>query len=148
LATAALLTAGSLYLAASISGMRRPRPADPARDLVAWLAANGLDAGFGQYWSASIMTVESRGAVTVRPVRTIEGRLHGNAYYASVDWFRSDRGRPRRFLVYLPADHPLDEVDHRSAEATFGPPARSAQVGPYRVLVWAEDLTGRLGPPS
>jgi hypothetical protein len=75
-------------------------------------------------------------------------RLRGNAYYASVDWFRPDARRPRRFVVYVPTNQPLDGVDDRSAAETFGPPARSAQIGPYRVLIWDKDLTGQLGPAS
>jgi hypothetical protein len=146
--TAALVAMGTVYLAASISGMGRPRPADPAGELVEWLAANDLSAGFGPYWSASILTVKSRGAVTVRPVGALEGRLHGRTYYASVDWFRTDGQAPRRFVVYQPGDPPPDGVDDHSAEATFGPPARAARVGPYRILIWNKDLTGELGPPS
>jgi hypothetical protein len=146
--TAALVTLGTVYLAASISGMGRPRPADPAGEVVQWLAANHLSAGFGPYWSASIMTVKSRGAVTVRPVQAVEGRLHGRRHYASVDWFRTDGRTPRRFVVYPPGDPGLGGVDDYSAEATFGPPARAARVGPYRILIWDKDLSGELGPPS
>jgi hypothetical protein len=146
--TAVLVALGTVYLAASITGMGRPRPVDSAGELVQWLAAHHLSAGFGPYWSASIMTVKSGGAVTVRPVGAVEGRLHGRRHYASVDWFRTDGGAPRRFVVYQPGDPALDGVDDHSAEATFGPPARTARVGPYQVLIWDKDLTGELGPPS
>ena len=146
-AAAAVLAVGGLYLATSVDGLRGPAPVDPERELTDWLATNDLHSGFGPYWSASTMTVKSGGSVNIRPLTSVDGRLRGNLFFASAKWFTSDSHRPRRFLVYVPGEHPYDGVDDQSAVSAFGPPVRTAQVGAYRVLVWDRDLAPLLGPP-
>ena len=56
----------------SVSG---PWPSDPVATLTSWLEAHHLHEGIGDYWTASITTVESGGRVTVRPVLTDGGRV-------------------------------------------------------------------------
>lgn len=134
------------YFATSASALRHPPAANPIGELAQWLKLNNLEAGFGQYWSASIITVKSEEAVTVRPVVAINGRLHADPYYASSDWFETAGEPARRFLVYLPGDPPLGDVDDRSARATFGEPSKIEQVGRYQVLIWDTDVSSLLGP--
>lgn len=144
---AVLVVVTGVYGWASIRALHRPADEDPAVALVRWLDDNGLKAGFGQYWSASIVTVTSRDKITVRPVEAKEdGLLRPKPYYTSADWYRADRRKPRNFVVYQPTEQPLDDVDENTATSTFGPPTRTADVGPYRVLIWPDDVTPRLRP--
>ena len=75
------------------------------------------------------------------------GRLRPYDFYASLDWFKHQRGsRGPTFLVYRPGQ-PWGGVDAQSATRTFGPPASTTQVDPYEVLVWDRDIFAELGSP-
>ena len=65
-----LIGAGvSLCFAAGLGcTLAQPVPAQGATTLASWLEVHHLRNGVGGYWASSITTVESRGAVTVRPV--------------------------------------------------------------------------------
>lgn len=140
-----VLAAVGLLLAAVVAGysatvadtLSVPPPAQSATELASYLAAHHLDHGLGDYWSASIVTVESSGSVVVRPVIALPGGLELARYLrqTSADWY----GRPFNFLVY-DAAAPWGDVDFASAVATFGRPAAIERVGPYRVLVWHRPL--------
>ena len=47
---------------------RGPRPVQPSTQLASYLEANHLTNGVGAYWSAAITTLESHGAIGIRPV--------------------------------------------------------------------------------
>src|SRR5437660_3116601 len=142
------LTVGAFYLTASLSALRVPEPTNSAAPLAQWLRARGLSRGFGAYWDASIVTLEDRGRIRIRPVIASRGRLHALHFFASSYWFVGrERTAPARFLVFEPA-RPFDHVNDATALATFGPPASSASVGPYRILLWDHDLSPALGAPT
>lgn len=109
----------------------------PAQALAAFLEAHHLDQGVGDYWSASIVSVQSGGAVTVRPV-IADGaaHLHRYARQSADQWY----GKPFQFLVYDTAQ-PWGGVDAISARASFGPVRTTYDVGIYRVLVWGHTLS-------
>ncbi len=56
------------FAAGLIVNISQPVPAQPAVKLTGFLEAHHLTRGIGDYWSASIVTVASRGHVKVRPV--------------------------------------------------------------------------------
>ncbi len=91
----------------------------------------GFAAGLGGYWASSITTVESRGAVTVRPVWTDpKGMLVRSMYESPASWYA---GQHFQFLVYqMPVYQGVDSV---SATKTWGRPAQTYAVGDYHVLV-------------
>jgi uncharacterized membrane protein HdeD (DUF308 family) len=112
-------------------------PKQPVTQLDRFLEARQLDAGIGDYWSASITTVATSGAVTVRPViSTSAGRVVRYERQSDVSWYTN---QPFDFLVYNTA-RPWGGIDANSAASTFGPAARTYAVGPYRVLVWRHPL--------
>ena len=113
-------------------------PVQPASQLASYLEQHHLTRGIGDYWSASIVTVESSDAVVVRPVTTLAGGLHIGRYLrqSSSTWY----GGGFQFLVYN-AVTPWDDVEAQSAVASFGAPRHVAVVGRYRVLTWAHELT-------
>ena len=77
-ATRAICVVGaavSLCFAAGLGyTVAQPVPVHSASTLASWLEAHDLRNGVGGYWAASITTVESKGAVTVRPVLVESGR--------------------------------------------------------------------------
>ncbi|MHB1987096.1 MAG: hypothetical protein ACYCSF_03800 [Acidimicrobiales bacterium] len=128
------------YVASFVSTVRVPTPVQPAAKLASYLAAHHLTRGFGDYWSSSIVTVESSDAVVVRPVIASSGdhRLVRYMRQTSSTWY----GGGAEFLVYNAAA-PWGGVGVRSATDTFGPPRHVASVGSYRVLTWDHDLSIR-----
>lgn len=112
-------------------------PKQPVTQLDRFLEARQLHAGIGDYWSASITTVATGGAVTVRPViSTPAGRVVRYQRQSDVSWYKNQRFD---FLVYNTA-RPWGGVDAGTAASTFGPAARTYAVGPYRILVWRHPL--------
>ncbi|HTZ09309.1 MAG TPA: hypothetical protein VMB72_09570 [Acidimicrobiales bacterium] len=114
-----------------------PQPGRPYQALGTFLQARHLDRGVGDYWSASIVSVQTSDTVTVRPVIADgAGRLHRYARQSADPWY----GRRFQFLVYDTAQ-PWGGVDAISARASFGPPLHTYVVGTYRVLVWRHTLS-------
>jgi hypothetical protein len=111
----------------------QPAPVQSASTLASWLEAHDLRNGVGGYWAASITTVESKGAVTVRPVLADpDGKLGRYMKLSSASWYA---GQHFQFLVY---ETPVyQDVDSVSATKTWGPPAHTYVVGGYHVLVWS-----------
>jgi len=135
----------SLSFAAGVGyALSRPEPTPVARSLAAWLEAHKLRNGIGDYWAASITTVESSGAVTVRPVSVgPDGELQRTMNQSPASWYAGERFQ---FLVY---DTPeLEDVGIVSATKTWGAPTHIYVVGSYDVLVWGRPVTVAPFPSS
>ena len=119
------------------SGTTKSDPRQPVSELGQFLEAHRLRTGLGDYWSSSIVTVDTDGAVTVRPVTSNPGgRIVRYERQSSAIWYA---GTSFQFLVYntmLPGN-----VDSSGAKATFGPILRTYSIGPYRVLVWPHPVS-------
>jgi hypothetical protein len=119
------------------AGDAQSGPARPAAQLGRFLEAHGLHNGIGDYWSSSIVTVGTDGAVTIRPVTVNPaGRVVRYERQSSGAWYA---GQSFQFLVYNTAIP--EGVDSTLAASTFGPIERTYRVGPYRVLVWPHLLS-------
>ena len=113
--------------------LAQPLPPQPTARLARFLQEHDLRAGLGDYWSSSVVTVQSDGRVVVRPViANRQGRLVRYARQSSAGWYQ---GRTFQFLVFN-TTQPFGAVGQRSAARTFGPPSRSLSFGPYLVLIW------------
>src|ERR1019366_6701477 len=123
--------------------LAQPVAAQSASTLASFLEAHHLRNGVGGYWAASITTVESRGAVTVRPVLADpDGELGRYMKLSSANWYA---GQHFQFLVY---ETPVYQgVDSASAVRTWGPPAHTYVVGGYHVLVWSNTFSVAPFPP-
>jgi hypothetical protein len=122
-------------LALNISG---PRPTKPYAPLGQFLMAHELHTGIGDYWSASLTTVATNDAVTVRPViADPAGRVVRYRKQSTEAWYA---GKPFEFLVFDTAK-PWGGVDSSTAIRTFGPPVHTYVAGSYRVLVWSHPIT-------
>jgi hypothetical protein len=127
-----LVGAGAFVLA-----VRGPVPPSPQAALATFLEHSGLTNGVGDYWSSSIVTVDSRGTVAVRPVIASGGRLVRYAKQSDSTWYRD-----RTFQFYVFDTSLIWNGDDRAvAVATFGPPSHTAAVGTYRVLEWNRPIT-------
>ncbi|MGA2805538.1 MAG: hypothetical protein ABSF89_14325 [Acidimicrobiales bacterium] len=128
----------SLCLVAGLAcTLAQPVAAQSASTLASWLEAHDLRNGVGGYWAASITTVESRDAVTVRPVwADPDGKLGRYMKLSSAGWYAGQRFQ---FLVYQAPVY--QGVDSASATKTWGRPAHTYVVGGYHVLVWSNTFS-------
>jgi hypothetical protein len=136
--------AASLCFAAGLGcTLALPVAAQGASTLASWLEAHHLRNGVGGYWTASITTVESQGAITVRPVwADANGKLGRHMKLSSASWYA---GQQFQFLVYqMPVYQGVDSV---SAVKTWGPPAHTYLVNGYHVLVWSNTFSVAPFPP-
>ncbi len=134
----------SLILGAGVGyALSSPAPAQPAGVLATWLEAHDLRIGIGGYWSASITTVESSGAVSVRPVSVGADGFEGTMSQSTASWYAGQRFQ---FFVYGTTKFPNDCL--ALAIMTWGAPEHVYYVGRYRVLVWDHLLTVAVFPPA
>jgi hypothetical protein len=113
-------------------------PVQAQGSLGTFLADKGLHQGIGDYWTSSIVTVDTRGRVAVRPVMVdAHGDLEGYGRQSASAWYT---GQKFQFLVFY-ASVTTDGVDAASARASFGPPAETYTVGGYQILEWAHPVT-------
>lgn len=124
--------------------MSGPAPPNTVRELDRLLSAHDLHQGIGGYWIASLATVESNGAVTVRPVLAAQdGGIKRQALLSSDAWYE---GRKFQFVVF---GAPAGYRGLRARTLPWGSPRYVHVVGPYRVLVWDHDLRVRaFGQPE
>ena len=147
----ALVAALALYAAMLGYGAARPPAAPQYADLAAWLTARHLSNGLSGYHQASIVTLESGGAVTLRAVAPAPGGAGIVAYTwnASQRWF-DPAAHSANFLVLtapgLPAAAGGSGLTAAAAVATFGRPAERYRYLAYTILIWprGENLLVRL----
>ena len=132
LAAGSLLVAGC-FVAGSILQVSQPVPPETGSGLASFLEQHHLDRGIGDYWLASITTVESGGHVVVRPVVPAnDGEPEAYNKGEVPGWFA---GVPFRFLVVT--DGSADEEMARGAVRAWGRPSRRFELGgDVTVLVW------------
>lgn len=134
---AGLVVTGA-FAAADGFSVAAPAPSRSFTALGHFLEAHHLRRGIADYWSGSITTVATRGAVTLRPVITNpDGEIVRYERQSTSDWYVN---QTFAFLVYDTA-RPWGGVDSTTAAATFGPISHTYPVGSYRVLVWNHPLT-------
>ena len=126
--------AASLCFAAGLGcTLAQPVASQRVLPLVSWLEVHHLRNGLGGYWASSITSVESRGAVTVRPVwEDPDGKLGRYMKLSTPAWYA---GEQFHFLVY---ETPVYQgVDSVSATRTWGRPTNTYTVSDFHVLVWS-----------
>ncbi len=112
-----------------------PTPDDPHLALGSWLQARGLVTGYADYWDASIVSVDTRGAVRVYPVTGSQSGLAPFPFNSNADWY-SPTARARAQFVVFNKSETTYGVDEQSAAAEFGAPSEVQHVGRFTVLIW------------
>src|SRR5450756_196273 len=140
----------ALYAAMLGYAAAQPPAAPQYADLAAWLPAHHLAAGLSGYHQANIVTLESGGAITLRPVTASDGGVRAYTWNASTAWF-DQVAHAATFLVLtgarVPGSAGGSDMTTSQAVATFGRPARTYRYRGYLILVWprGENLLARLG---
>jgi len=127
-----------LYLASL--GWAAAQPAMPAANaqLAAFLEAHGLTYGISGYWQASIITLDTSGAVTVRAV--LPGTLQRDWWESKHSWYVAGTNTAT-FLVTenLAGFYNYWEPNPRPV-TWIGLPAQIYSLPPYTVYVWNQNL--------
>jgi hypothetical protein len=137
------LVAAALACYAAMLGYAAAQPAPPPQyaDLATWLTAHHFTSGLSGYSQANIVTAETGGRVSVRPVVDSGPFVAGRLWNSSAGWFDPAR-HSADFLVLSSAGS--YEVNEPNAVATFGPPSQTYRYREYTILVWRGDLLARL----
>lgn len=120
----------------------------PTQDqqIASWLSARHFRYGLAGYWDASSVTLASRQYVQVRPIDQAPGHEVGAyPWEAKESWY--DPTLHYANFVLLDPQSPTYHMDGTAwmVTNTFGQPASTYSVGPYRVLVWHKNLLAGLG---
>ena len=161
------LTIMGLYAVTPIARLRHPAAAveklnsadifwPSVNTLASWLRVKGLSVGYAPYDAASIITVVTRGNVTVRPAWYIappdsklkvrqEGtpsgdEVHAREWYAKCDWYRDPRAR----FVVARGDWEGGRLNLRTATLVFGRPTAVYTVAEWTVFEWDHPVHPRL----
>jgi hypothetical protein len=121
-------------------GYAAAQPSVPAANtaLARFLAAHHLTEGIGGYWESSVVTVGSRGAVTVRAV--LPGTLKPDLWESKSSWY-DPRAHRATFLVTDSASGFFNHWQpNPAALAALGRPVRTYHVGTYTVSVFDKNL--------
>ena len=131
----AILFAGLASLTPRIWELSHGQPDANAYKLVDYLESKGLQAGYGGYWESNVVSMLSGQKVRVAAMSGDEtGQIFPLHYLSKDAWYDA----PANFVVSDPADTVY--AAEPSAIRVFGPPAETARVGPYHVLIWDHDI--------
>ena len=115
-------------------------PANAA--LAVWLQRHGLRSGLAGYWEASVVTLDSEGAITMGSVTPRRGGRLAPRHWEQDMRIFDPADHSANFVVLAP-DSPMSE---RDVLATFGPAAHVYRFETYTILVWHKNLLPELGP--
>jgi hypothetical protein len=131
-----LCTVLALYAAGLGYAAAQPRAVPQYADLAGWLRTHHLTAGLSGYHEANIVTLETGGAVTLRPVTPdSSGRLVAYTWNSSTAWY-DPAAHTATFLVLTREG--ASGLTTARAIATFGKPARRYRYKTYVILVWPQ----------
>jgi hypothetical protein len=131
-----LCTVLALYAAGLGYAAAQPQAAPQYADLAGWLSAHHLTAGLSGYHQANIVTLETGGAVTLRPVTPdSSGRLVAHTWNASAAWY-DPAAHAAMFLVLT--GEGASGLTVARAIATFGKPAGNYRYKTYVIMVWPQ----------
>jgi hypothetical protein len=117
--------------------LNAPSPPQPVIMLDKFLLAHNLRSGIGDYWAASVVSVQSDGAIQIRPVvANLHKIIVPDGRQATASWYENQHFQ---FLVYQ--NDPYGRVDALTVTGTFGPPETTWVVGTYHVAIWAHPIT-------
>ena len=124
----------------------------PAHDanwrLAAWLQANHLRYGLGDYWNANAITLDSSNQVQVRAVSRVGDKLVQRPWYSESSWYDPAQHDATFLVTPGPASacSPGTPAGWQGVgRDMFGPPSGTYRVDGFIVLVWDKNLLSRLG---
>lgn len=113
----------------------------PAESLGAYLAEQGLESGYGNYWDCAPATVSSEGKTKVRAI-TIDDGNTANPFW----WFCKDEWYKEyaNFVVIDDVDQQEMGITEEKVTAKFGMPERVLYHNSYIIYVYEYDLSSKV----
>jgi hypothetical protein len=155
-AKAALAVYAGLFMAAGAASgsalWTSPHPAadDGAGEAVAlarFLESQGLTYGYGPFWGAHALVMDTitAGRVTIRPITFRDGRVARRPAQTAAYWYlpADEPATPRRFVIVRNdgEECPSPAACVEAARRQLGPPSEEHVFGDYRVLVWPRPIS-------
>lgn len=106
--------------------------------LVRFLEDNGLTYGYASYWDASVNTVLSAGAVTIRAVIFQGGLPRPMIHLAAARWYTADAHRGPTFLLVRKDE--AKDVDLPRLREALGPEARTLTFEDFTIHVFPHNF--------
>jgi hypothetical protein len=137
-----------------------PAAADPFTGLEQFLEANGLSYGLGGYWTASVITVDTGGAVTIRAVSP--SCIQPYPWESKTEWYDQTKNvanfvlissQPGYFtsfqprgtaLLWLQNQYPKDEVNRLNYGNYFFVPPAVTPTWDYQVRTYQANILTQL----
>jgi hypothetical protein len=119
----------------------QPAAAPQYTDLAAWLTSHDLTYGLSGYSQANIVTAQTGGHVSVRPVVDSGRFVAGRLWNASSGWFEPSQHSANFVVLSSFGDF---EVSKSNVLATFGQPVRTYRYRDYTIMVWRGNLLDKL----
>lgn len=119
------------------SFVRQPRiPEQKESRLAHWLMERNLTCGYGTYWGANILDLESRGAVQAGAIIVKNDKVVPYLWITDERWYHE---KPAHFLVI---NHPAwGFMSEEKVKDWFGPPDETHDFDDLTVYVWKKDIT-------
>ena len=143
------------YLAALGYGAAQSPVADNEQAVIPWLQAHHLTSGLGKYTEANLLTLDSRGRITIRDVAWGSGGDAPRSFETKSSCY-DPRHNYANFILTNGGDHygmdgggpnTLASLIPRSAIAALhaGPPAHVYHYKTFTIMVWNHNLLDNLG---
>jgi len=117
-----------------------PAQVNPNQAVGTWLQQHGYTYGLAGYWNASAITVETGGAVKVRPVRTYQASVVTTNFQSDSTWYDPSQ-HYANFVVTTPDNRCGDLcLTNWGLKNGFGPPERVVPIGNFEVLIYNQNL--------
>ena len=129
----------------SVPGVFRNILVNDQAKVAAWLEEHGLQSGYAQYWNAQIVSVMTRGVVTVAPVKFSSGSFRPNPIFISSNTYLKMQEKRPVFLITGAAG--VNGVSREKVLQVFGNPDEDQEIGRYHVLVWRKGIKLSLSSP-
>jgi hypothetical protein len=142
-----LALVGVCYAGTLVHNVVQQPAYDANWQLAAWLQANHLRYGLGDYWNANAITLDSGNRVQVRYVSRIGDKLVERPWYSENSWYDPAQHDATFLVTPGPANacSPGTPAGWQAvARDMFGPPSGTYRVDGFFVLVWDKNLLSRL----
>lgn len=117
----------------------------PIQDLIASLNKNHLSIGYGNYWTASVVTLETKNRIIIRPL-VYNASAHNvipSGWNSKKQWYKEDmQNKSPNFFIVNPGDPVYSALTPKEKIIKiFGRPSKVVNVDHYyEILVWNKNI--------
>lgn len=128
------------YLAGLGYELSQPTVPPQNQRLTSWLEARHLSHGLSGYWESNVVTLTSSGRVHISALYASGANVFPYKWETDLRSYDAQQSTANFVVLAPPVAEYYGFNDSAPVLATFGRPAYTYHVGPYRVLVWNKNL--------